>query len=100
MSTSTRREVQPQRSSTVTRATTGPRLFGDTTGGMFATGGGGGIRTPDTGIMIPLLYRLSYAAQSRNMPGTRSAGAQGGRPRDARVYGEGRTPVNRRGVEA
>ena len=26
-------------------------------------GGGGGIRTPDTGIMIPLLYQLSYTAQ-------------------------------------
>jgi hypothetical protein len=25
-------------------------------------GGGGGIRTPDTGIMIPLLYQLSYTA--------------------------------------
>ena len=30
-----------------------------------AVGGGGGIRTPDTGIMIPLLYRLSYAAPPR-----------------------------------
>ncbi len=26
------------------------------------SGGGGGIRTPDTGIMIPLLYQLSYTA--------------------------------------
>src|SRR6478735_8238953 len=25
-------------------------------------GGGGGTRTPDTGIMIPLLYQLSYTA--------------------------------------
>ena len=25
-------------------------------------GGGAGTRTPDTGIMIPLLYQLSYTA--------------------------------------
>jgi hypothetical protein len=27
-------------------------------------GGGAGTRTPDTGIMIPLLYQLSYTATS------------------------------------
>ena len=26
------------------------------------SGGGAGIRTPDQGIMIPLLYQLSYTA--------------------------------------
>jgi hypothetical protein len=26
-------------------------------------GGGAGTRTPDTGIMIPLLYQLSYTAR-------------------------------------
>ena len=31
---------------------------------MGTTGGsGGGTRTPDTGIMIPLLYQLSYTAE-------------------------------------
>ncbi len=29
-------------------------------------GGGAGTRTPDTGIMIPLLYRLSYAAPEKS----------------------------------
>jgi hypothetical protein len=28
-------------------------------------GGGAGTRTPDTGIMIPLLYQLSYTATSK-----------------------------------
>lgn len=30
-------------------------------------GSGGGNRTPDTRIMIPLLYRLSYSAKIRNL---------------------------------
>ena len=29
-------------------------------------GGGAGTRTPDTGIMIPLLYQLSYTAPGKN----------------------------------
>ncbi len=29
---------------------------------MEKNGGGAGTRTPDTGIMIPLLYQLSYTA--------------------------------------
>jgi hypothetical protein len=33
-------------------------------------GGGAGTRTPDTGIMIPLLYQLSYTA-TRKIRGTR-----------------------------
>jgi hypothetical protein len=33
-------------------------------------GGGAGTRTPDTGIMIPLLYQLSYTA-TRKFRGTR-----------------------------
>jgi hypothetical protein len=28
-------------------------------------GGGAGTRTPDTGIMIPLLYQLSYTAPGK-----------------------------------
>ncbi len=28
-------------------------------------GGGAGTRTPDTGIMIPLLYQLSYTAPKK-----------------------------------
>jgi hypothetical protein len=30
--------------------------------GERKNGGGAGTRTPDTGIMIPLLYQLSYTA--------------------------------------
>jgi hypothetical protein len=30
--------------------------------GEGKNGGGAGTRTPDTGIMIPLLYQLSYTA--------------------------------------
>lgn len=30
--------------------------------GLFANGGRGGNRTPDTGIFNPLLYQLSYPA--------------------------------------
>jgi hypothetical protein len=33
-------------------------------------GGGAGTRTPDTGIMIPLLYQLSYTA-TRKIRGIR-----------------------------
>ncbi len=33
-------------------------------GGTIDRGSGRGIRTPDTRIMIPLLYRLSYPAKS------------------------------------
>jgi hypothetical protein len=29
-------------------------------------GGGAGTRTPDTGIMIPLLYQLSYTAPEKS----------------------------------
>ena len=32
-------------------------------------GGGAGTRTPDTEIMILLLYQLSYAAEPRNEVG-------------------------------
>ncbi len=30
-------------------------------------GGGAGTRTPDTGIMIPLLYQLSYTAPGKKL---------------------------------
>src|SRR5262245_20129501 len=37
--------------------------------GLWVIGGGAGTRTPDTEIMILLLYQLSYAAQARGHPG-------------------------------
>ena len=33
--------------------------------GEEKNGGGAGTRTPDTGIMIPLLYQLSYTAPGK-----------------------------------
>ena len=33
--------------------------------GEGKNGGGAGTRTPDTGIMIPLLYQLSYTAPGK-----------------------------------
>lgn len=41
------------------------------------TGGGGGTRTPDTGIMIPLLYQLSYTAKREAV---RAVNTRGGEP--------------------
>lgn len=38
-------------------------LFGTKT---TLIGGGAGTRTPDTGIMIPLLYQLSYTAPEKS----------------------------------
>src|SRR3970040_27934 len=42
-------------------------------------GGGAGIRTPDQGIMIPLLYQLSYTATEGNDPKTALPPRQGAR---------------------
>lgn len=42
--------------------------------GEQENGGGAGTRTPDTGIMIPLLYQLSYTA-TRNFRGIRYCSA-------------------------
>jgi hypothetical protein len=39
-----------------------PKVCDEVTEGKGKNGGGAGTRTPDTGIMIPLLYQLSYTA--------------------------------------
>lgn len=38
---------------------------GESTNMRGKNGGGAGTRTPDTGIMIPLLYQLSYTAPKK-----------------------------------
>src|SRR5258708_3536637 len=57
----------------------------------WESGGGAGTRTPDTEIMILLLYQLSYAAKKEAVPRERrarkdrvgAAASQGWRPRRA-----------------